>query len=160
LLDCGASAGTESGLEEETNMSQAPQAPVVPYLSLDDANAAIEFYKRAFGAQLVDKHLADDGKRVMHASLLINGGVVMLADEFPEFSGGRPPENPKALGGSGVTIHLDLKDADTLWNQAVAAGATVLMPLADQFWGDRYGMLADPFGHKWALFTHKPKPQS
>lgn len=141
-------------------MSNAPASPVVPYLSLNDANAAIEFYKRAFSAQVADKHMAEDGKRVMHASLLINGGVVMLADEFPEFSGGRPPENPKALGGSGVTIHLDLKDADPLWNQAVAAGATVLMPLEDQFWGDRYGMLMDPFGHKWALLTHKPKPQS
>lgn len=141
-------------------MSQAPASPVVPYLSLNDATAAIAFYERAFSAQVAAKHMAEDGKRVMHCSLLINGGVVMLADEFPEFSGGRPPENPKALGGSGVVIHLDLKDADPLWNQAVAAGAKVLMPLEDQFWGDRYGMLVDPFGHKWALFTHKPKPQS
>ena len=103
--------------------------------------------------------MVDDGKRVMHATLLLNGGVVMLADEFPEFSGGKP-SNPAALGGTGVTIQLELKDADAAWKQAVEAGAQVVMPLADQFWGDRYGILADPFGHRWALFTHKPKQQA
>lgn len=140
-------------------MSEVQSSPVVPYLTLNDATAAIEFYKRAFGAQVAAHHLADDGKRVMHATLLLNGGVVMLADDFPEFSGGHP-SSAKALGGSPVTIQLELKDADVMWKQAVDAGAQVLMPLEDQFWGDRYGILADPFGHRWALFTHKGKPQS
>lgn len=140
-------------------MSDIPASPVTPYLSLSDATAAIAFYKRAFSAEVAEHHMADDGKRVMHATLLINGGVVMLADEFPEFSGGKP-ENPAALGGTGVTIHLELADADVLWKQAVEAGAKVVMPLADQFWGDRYGILSDPFGHRWALLTHKPKPQA
>jgi PhnB protein len=147
--------------EEEIPMSTSnvPTSPVVPYLTLSDATSAIEFYKRAFSAQVAEHHLADDGKRVMHETLLINGGVVMLADDFPEFSGGKP-SSPAALGGTGVTIQFDLKDADALWKQAVDAGTQVVMPLADQFWGDRYGILADPFGHRWALFTHKPKPQA
>ena len=141
----------------EQNCPSFPYPPVIPYLTLSDATAAIEFYKKAFYAQVPDLHHAEDGKRIMHATLLINGGVVMCCDEFPEYMGGKQT-NPLALGGSGVAIQIHCADVDAMWNQAVAAGGKVEMPLADQFWGDRYGILSDPFGHRWALFTHKPKP--
>jgi len=78
---------------------------------------------------------------------------VMMSDDFPEFNEGKS-STPEALGGSPVTIHLNLPDVDTVWQQAVDAGATVTMPLADQFWGDRYGQIVDPFGHRWSLSTH------
>ena len=92
------------------------------------------------------------------SQVLMAGGVVMICDEFPEFMGGRK-QNPLVLGGSGVTVQVLLPNVDEVWEKAVAAGAKIEMPLADQFWGDRYGVIADPFGHRWALFTHKPKPQ-
>ena len=135
-------------------MSQQPVPPLAPYLTVDNAQAAIEFYQRAFGAELQEKNLAPDGKRVIHAALSINGGLLMLCDDFPEFSGGKA-RTPKALGGSAVTLHLDLPYVDGVFERAVAAGATVTMPLADQFWGDRYGKLRDPFGHEWSLATRK-----
>jgi PhnB protein len=84
----------------------------------------------------------------------INGGLVMMSDDFPEFADGRS-STPEALGGSPVTIHLNLADVDAAWQRAVDAGATVTMPLEDQFWGDRYGQLTDPFGHRWSLATHQ-----
>jgi PhnB protein len=135
-------------------MSTQPIAPLSPYLTVDDGQAAIDFYQRAFGAELHEKKLAPDGKRLIHASLSINGGLLLLSDDFPEFSGGRA-RTPRAFGGSAVTLHLDLPDVDSAFQRAVAAGATVTMPLADQFWGDRYGKLRDPFGHEWSLATRK-----
>jgi len=141
----------------EQNSQSIPYSPVIPYLSLSDATVAIEFYKKVFEAQVPEIHYAQDGKRVMHATLVILGGVVMACDEFPEFMGGKK-HNPLALGGSGVSIQVQCPDVDVVWNRAVAAGCQVEMPLADQFWGDRYGVLSDPFGHRWALYTHKPKP--
>jgi PhnB protein len=86
----------------------------------------------------------------MHASLSINGGVFMLSDDFPEFAGGKS-RTPQTLGGSPVTLHLEVADADAVWAKALAAGATVVFPLKDQFWGARYGKLADPFGHEWSI---------
>lgn len=132
-----------------------PNTPALcPYLTVDDAQAAIDFYQRAFGAQLHAKHATPDGKKIMHAALSIHGGLFMLCDDFPEMSGGKS-RNPKALGGSAVTLHLDLPDVDAAFDAAVKAGAAVTMPLADQFWGDRYGKLRDPFGHEWSLATRK-----
>ena len=128
--------------------------PVAPYLAVDDARAAITFYERAFGAVVTHRQDTPDGQKVIHAALAINGGLVMLCDDFPEMKGGRS-SHPRALGGTPVTIHLDLPDVDALWGRAVDAGATVDMPLADQFWGDRYGILTDPFGHRWSLATRK-----
>ena len=130
--------------------------PLSPHLSVSDANAAIEFYKKAFGATELTRHLAPDGKRIMHAALQVNGGVLMLNDEFPEYSGGKS-NTPEALGGTPVTLHLQVTDADAVFNQAVAAGATVKFPLADQFWGDRYGQVKDPFGHIWSIGSPQKK---
>jgi len=139
---------------EETGM-QARGA--VPYLTVRDGDAAIEFYKRAFGATELSRAPAPDGKKLMHAAVEINGGIVMLSDDFPEFSGGQA-NTPEAFGGSPVTIHLQLDDVDPVWRRAVEAGATVSQPLEDQFWGDRYGQLTDPFGHRWSLATQISTP--
>jgi len=123
---------------------------LTPHLVVQQAPKAIEFYEKAFGAKVKGVHYAPDGS-VMHARLKIGDSFLMLNDEFPGM--GHP--SPQALGGSPVTINIYVKDVDKLFSQAVAAGATVTMPLQDQFWGDRYGLLTDPFGHCWALATHK-----
>ena len=128
--------------------------PISPHLAVSDASAAIEFYKKAFGATELSRHMAPDGKRIMHAALQVNGGVVMLNDEFPEYTGGKS-STPEALGGTPVTLHLQVTDADSVFNQAIAAGATVKFPLKDQFWGDRYGQVTDPFGHVWSIGAPK-----
>lgn len=130
---------------------------VSPYLTVSDANAAIEFYTRAFGAVEVSRQATPDGTKLIHAAITINGGLVMMSDDFPEYMQGQS-NTPQALGGSPVTIHLDLPDVDSVWKQAIAAGATVTMELEDQFWGDRYGQLVDPFGHIWSLATRKTQP--
>ena len=123
---------------------------LTPHLTVRDAAAAIEFYKKAFGAVETVRHAGPDGKTIMHASLRIGDSPFMLNDEFPEMGG----KGPQALGGTPVTIHLYSGDVDALFARAVAAGAKVTMPLADQFWGSRYGQLEDPFGHRWSLAQH------
>ncbi len=124
--------------------------PIIPYLSVSDAAGAIEFYKKAFAAEVPEVHHAPGSPKIMHARVLVNGGLFMLSDDFSaEF--GTPCETPKALGGCPVTLHLQMDHVDDFWKRAVAAGALVMMPLADQFWGDRYGQLQDPYGHKWSL---------
>lgn len=146
-----------STTHSEQNQQKQPRLSVVPYLAMDNATAALAFYQQVFDAKVSDHHMAEDGKRVTHATLLINGGVVMLSDEFPEHTGGRK-SNPLALGGSSVSIQLELDNVDAVWSRAIAAGAVAELELADQFWGDRYGILRDPFGHRWALFSHNAKP--
>lgn len=131
-----------------------PNSPISPHLTVSDAAEAIEFYKKAFGAEEVDRHAAPDGKRIMHAKLLVNGGTLLLNDDFPEYSNGQS-NTPQASGGVSTVLHLQVSDADTVYNQALAAGATVRFPLADQFWGDRYGQLKDPFGHVWSIGSKK-----
>ena len=96
---------------------------------------------------------APNDTRIMHAALQIDGKTVFLADDFPEYCGGQS-QSPQALGGTPVTIHRYVKDVDSVFNQAVAAGATPIMPVQDMFWGDRYGAVIDPFGHKWSFATH------
>ena len=125
----------------------APLTGVTPHLTIPSrgGQAAVEFYGRAFGAEEIGRHLADDGERLMHAHLKINGGGLMLHDEFPEY-GGETDIAPK-----GVVLHLQVDDADLWWERALAAGAIPEMPLADQFWGDRYGVVKDPFGHSWSI---------
>jgi PhnB protein len=127
-----------------------PISPLSPHLFVSNAAAAIDFYKQAFGAEELARHAAPDGKRLMHAALLVNGSTLMLCDDFPEYRGGKG-STPEAIGGSPVILHLQVKDADAAFNQAVAAGAKVAMPIADQFWGDRYGQITDPFGHTWSI---------
>jgi PhnB protein len=124
---------------------------ITPHLTVRDAARAIEFYKQAFGAEVLNLSPAPGGKKVMHASLKIGDSILMLNDEFPEW-GGEPA--PPATGGSGVTLHIYLENVDAAFERAVSAGATVKMPLADQFWGSRYGQVMDPFGHKWSLATN------
>jgi PhnB protein len=126
------------------------QPTFVPYIVVNDAAAAIDFYKAAYGAEELARHKAPHSDRIMHAHLKINGGDLMLSDDFSEQMG-RTSETPLALGGSPVTLCLEVDDAHASWDRAVGAGATVTMPLADQFWGARYGQLKDPFGHKWSI---------
>lgn len=133
-----------------TNEQMEP--PVAPHLVVSDGRAAIEFYGRAFGAELFGEPTAPDGTRVLHASLALNGGIVHLSDDFPEMNEGQARE-PHALGDTPVIVALTLADPDALWARAVEAGATVALPLEEQFWGSRYGILVDPFGHRWSLAT-------
>jgi PhnB protein len=125
-------------------------APLAPYLRIAGSRKAIEFYKNAFGAKLRMIMDADDKVRVMHADLVINGGELMLSDPFPEFGTAvtTPPVEAKTTT---VSIHLQVNDADKWWARATEAGCVPVMPLADQFWGDRFGMVKDPFGHVWSI---------
>jgi uncharacterized glyoxalase superfamily protein PhnB len=122
---------------------------VTPHLVCAGASDAIEYYKKAFGA-VECARMPGPGGKLMHAMIKIGDSFVMLADEFPEFGG----TGPKTLKGTPVTMHLQVVDADAMFKRAVDAGATVRMPIADQFWGDRYGVLIDPFGHSWSVATH------
>ncbi|MGQ0635654.1 MAG: VOC family protein [Planctomycetaceae bacterium] len=126
---------------------------LIPHLVCAPCAEAIEFYKKAFGAQEIRRAPAPDG-RVMHAELRIAGRPLFLVDDFPEFCGGKS-QSPKALGGTSVTIHRFVDDCDAAIQRAEKAGATVKMPAQDMFWGDRYGVVVDPFGHQWSLATHK-----
>jgi uncharacterized glyoxalase superfamily protein PhnB len=122
---------------------------VTPHLVCAGAADAIEFYKKAFNAAEMARIPQPDGK-IMHASIRIGDSVVMLVDEFPDWS----VRGPKSLGGSPVTIHLYVEDVDAFTERAVSAGAKITMPIADMPWGDRYGQLEDPFGHRWSVATH------
>jgi PhnB protein len=122
---------------------------VSPHLVVGDGAAAIDFYVKAFDAVELGRVPGPDG-RLMHAALQINGSTVLLNDDFPEYNDGKSA-TPIALGGTPVTIHLTVTDVDTKYQQALDAGATVVAPLEDQFWGDRYGIVRDPFGHHWSL---------
>lgn len=128
-------------------MTTRPVTGITPFLTIRGGRGqeAVAFYERAFAATVTERNVADDGRRLMQAGLRINGGWVMLSDEFPEWRGHDEPEP------QGVTLHLQVDDADTWFARAVAAGATVTLPLDDQFWGDRYGQLQDPFGHRWSI---------
>ncbi len=123
---------------------------ITPHLVVEDAERAIEFYKRAFGAHEVTRHKTPDGSRVMHAQLKVGNSMLMLAGEFPPMC-----LSPKSRGGTSVNLHLYVENVDAAFDRAVKAGCQVKMPLMDQFWGDRYGQVEDPFGHVWSLATHK-----
>ena len=131
----------------ERNERQGPHGGVTPHLTIHDRRAAeaVQFYEVAFGARELHRVPSEDG-RILHCHLEINGGSVMLNDDFPEYSGGERSGAP-----SGVTLHLQVSDADSVWADAIGAGGSVIMPLEDQFWGDRYGQLEDPFGHRWSI---------
>ncbi|KMO67766.1 VOC family protein [Mycolicibacterium chlorophenolicum] len=122
---------------------------LVPHLVVDDAAAALDFYTRAFDAEEMVRLPGPDGK-LMHACMRINGSMVFLNDDFPEYNDGKS-STPNAFGGTPVTLHLHGADVDGRFQRALDAGAVVVNPLEDQFWGDRYGVVRDPFGHHWAL---------
>jgi PhnB protein len=130
-------------------MAIAVEPALSPHLVVDNAAAAIDFYVKAFDAQELGRVPGPDGK-LIHAALRINGFTVLLNDDFPEMSGGKSM-TPTSLGGTPVTIHMTVTDVDTKFQRALDAGASEVMPLGDQFWGDRYGIVADPFGHHWSL---------
>jgi uncharacterized glyoxalase superfamily protein PhnB len=124
---------------------------LTPSLTVSDARKAIEFYKQAFGARVVS--IADGPQgRVMHSELKIGDSIIMVNDSFPEMGGAAPPAPDANLPSS---LHLYVENADAVFERAVKAGAKVTMPLMDMFWGDRYGKVRDPFGHVWAIATHK-----
>ncbi len=122
---------------------------VTPHLICAGAAEAIEFYKKAFGASETSRLPGPNGK-LMHGSIRIGDSTVMLVDEMREYGS----LGPKALNGSPVVIHLYVEDVDAFSARAVAAGAKSIMPVQDMFWGDRYGQLEDPFGHRWSVATH------
>ncbi len=124
---------------------------VTPYLSVKGAAQAIDFYKRAFGAKERFRLAGPDGKTVGHSEIVIGNSIIMMADEMPEYGN----QSPQSLKGTPVCFAIYVEDADAAFKRAVEAGATVLRPIADQFYGDRAGTVQDPFGHKWTLMTHK-----
>jgi uncharacterized glyoxalase superfamily protein PhnB len=133
------------------NVKPVPEGmhAVTPHLICADAARAIEFYKKAFGAEEISRMPMPNGK-LGHAMIRIGDSAIMLADEFPEWGSA----SPATLKGTPVTLHLYVANADAAFERAVGAGAQVKMPLADMFWGDRYGVLEDPFGHRWSVATH------
>ena len=127
--------------------NQGPTGGLTPHIAIADkrASEAIEFYKQAFGAVEQVRMPAEDGVRLMHAHLLVNGSSLMMHDDFPEYSG-------QAMAApSGVTLHLQVDDADRWYDRAIAVGATSVMAPENMFWGDRYAQVKDPFGHLWSI---------
>jgi PhnB protein len=122
---------------------------LTPFMVIKDATAAIEFYEKAFGAEKRGILNAPDGK-VMHAEIKIGDSIIMISDEFPEMK----TLGPLSRGGVSMSLMLYVTDADATFDKAVKAGCKVIVPLANQFWGDRYGKVSDPFGHEWSIGTH------
>lgn len=133
------------------NVKRVPEGyhTLTPHLVVRDCAAALEFYAKALGAEELRRHAVPGGK-ILHAEMRIGDSKFFLNDEFPEMGA----KGPLALGGTPITLHIFVEDCDKLFNRALAAGATALMPLADQFWGDRYGIVTDPFGHNWSIASH------
>lgn len=123
---------------------------VTPYLMIKDAAAAIEYYKKVFGATEAGR-LDGPGGKIAHAEIKIGDSIIMVADEFPQWGN----RSPQSLGGSAVVIALYVEDVDRVFGEAVAAGGKTLIPVADRFYGDRSRRLEDPFGHIWLIATHK-----
>jgi PhnB protein len=123
---------------------------ITPHLVVKGASRAIEFYKQAFGAEEIRRLAGPDGKSIIHAEVKIGDSRLFLVDEIPQMNCLGP-----GSGGSPVTIHLFVENVDSFFKAALAAGAKERMPVADMFWGDRYGRLVDPFGHEWSVATHK-----
>ena len=142
-------AKAKSAAKKRVEPIPAGYHSVTPYMIVDNAAAALEFYKKAFGAKERGRFLGPGGK-IMHCEFKVGDSIVMMADEFPEMDA----KSPKAYGGSPITIAMYVRDVDARFDQAVAAGATVKRPVTNQFYGDRSGTLTDPFGHVWHLSTH------
>jgi PhnB protein len=123
---------------------------ITPSLIVNDGARALDFYRKAFGAEVLNSHTTPDGSKVVHSEIKIGDSIFFLNDEFPEMGA----RSPVSLGGSSITLILSVKDADSDFARAVEAGATPVMPVAEMFWGDRWGVVMDPFGHNWAFCTH------
>lgn len=126
---------------------------LTPYLTVGDAAAAIDFYKAAFDAREQARVTAEDGRRILHAELKIGNSILLIADELPEAG----ILSPLSLGGSATLMQLYVGDAEALWQQALAAGAVEVLPLAETYWGDMAGKLMDPFGHYWSVASKREK---
>lgn len=136
----------------EKDLPSGPPSGLTPILVVNDAASASDFYKEAFNAIEIARIPAPDGKRIMHMRLQIFDTIFVLMDEFPELSGeGSGFRSPAKLSGTSVTLHLQVEDAFKVWHQAIGAGATSLVPMKEQFWGEYYGRLKDPFGHEWTI---------
>lgn len=127
---------------------------ITPHLIVKNAADAIEFYKKAFGAEEEYRHTLPDGKSILHAVIKIGNRNLMIADDLADMCG-ESVSSPSSLGKTSVLLSLYVEDADGFFSKAQAAGATVQMPLMDAFWGDRYGQLRDPYGHIWEIASHK-----
>ena len=133
------------------------QDQFIPHLIVSDGKAALNFYKEVFGGKEGDVMLAADGNRIMHGEIILDGHKLFLSDEFTEQEGGTC-KKPQTLGGTCVRITLLAGDADAVVGRAVAAGAQVIMPVKDMFWGARYGKIRDPFGHEWGINQQVRQP--
>ncbi|HQV56873.1 MAG TPA: VOC family protein [Ilumatobacteraceae bacterium] len=138
-------------MTESTNQLPFPNHGVIAHLICQNANEAIDFYVKAFDGVEQMRLAAPDGS-LMHGCVTINGGPIFLTEEKPDFGA----RGPKLLGGSGVSLHLNVADVDAAFAKAVAAGCQAAMEPADQFWGDRYGVVIDPYGHMWAIASPLP----
>jgi PhnB protein len=128
--------------------------PITVQLTVADTDAAVTFYRAAFGAEELVRSAAPDGEKVAHCELLVHGTRMLLHDEFPEHG----HQGPDRLGGTPVTLHLYVADVDAVFDRAIAAGAIVELPVQDAYWGDRYGILLDPAGHRWSVATPVEDP--
>src|SRR5579862_7916912 len=139
---------TTSAKSSKRRIKPVPEGftTVTPYLVVRGGVDALEFYKRAFGATEVSRQLTPDGK-LIHGRMKIGNSIIMVSDEFQ----GGGASAPTTLGTTSVTLHVYVDDVDDLWERALAAGARIAMPLDNQFWGERYGQLVDPFGHRWSV---------
>src|ERR1700681_4057224 len=142
------SAATDHISAQEEIMNREDQ--FIPHLIVSNGPAAVDFYKTAFGAEQGHQMMAPDGKRLMHGELLLDGHKLFISDEFAASEGGTC-KAPQKLGGTSVRLTLMVDDADAIVTRAVAAGARVLMPVQDMFWGGRYGRIVDPFAHEWGI---------
>jgi uncharacterized glyoxalase superfamily protein PhnB len=139
-------AGRTKPRTTQTNAPPRGIRTITPYLVIDGASRAIDFYKRAFGAKEIDRSPMADGS-LMHATIQIGDSIIMMSDEFP----GGDSKSPTSAGATTVNLHITSKNVDKLWDQALNAGAKPTLPLENQFWGERYGKLQDPFGHIWSV---------
>jgi len=123
---------------------------LTPSFTFKDSKKALDFYQKAFGAKVLDSFPTLDGKGIMHAVMQIGNSIAMMGDEMPDHN-----NSAETMGGSPLSLYIYVPDADATFKQAIAAGATQLMPMIDQFWGDRAGVVKDPFGYQWMIATHK-----
>ena len=136
-----------------SNQPSELKAPIA-HLVCDPCSEALDFYSKAFNAEEMLRIPAPDGDKIMHACMKLDQGYIFLVDDFPEFSKDGKSSSPKALGGTSVTINRYVDNCDQSFNKAIDAGATSVMEPEDAFWGDRYAVVTDPFGHKWSLAHH------